>query len=201
MAYDERRYLASLAKRNSPLATVTILRNLCGYLVNTVVKGDKQTIDRLTQISVLEIYAGLRDDTYWMDDADRNTPGMTCSRCGTLADAGRIFCGKCEAALQFPAPLIPPSHNINAHSVSPIKQKVVIVLKYLAAMSAVVFWLCPLRSGIQVLVFVASIAVLLICHFAVSRMDETYANKNAGYWPKLVNWTRSSESDDANGKR
>ena len=149
---------------------------------------------------VLDIYAGLRDDTCWMD-ADRNTPGTICSRCGTLADAGRIFCGKCGAALQLPAPLISPSHNINAHSVSPIKRKVVTVLKYLAGISAVVFWLGPLRSEIQVLIFVASIAVLLICHFIVSSMDETYANKNAGYWPKLVNWTRSSESDDANGKR
>jgi hypothetical protein len=42
--YDENRYLAALAKRNSPLAVVaggTILRNLCRYPVNTVMKGDK----------------------------------------------------------------------------------------------------------------------------------------------------------------
>jgi hypothetical protein len=44
VAYDENRYLAALAKRNSPLAVVaggTILRNLCRYPVNTVMKGDK----------------------------------------------------------------------------------------------------------------------------------------------------------------
>ena len=41
---------------------------------------------------------------------------------------------------------------------------------FLAGLSAVVFWLCPLRTGIQVLVFVASIAVVLICHVALTSM-------------------------------
>jgi hypothetical protein len=66
---------------------------------------------------------------------------------------------------------------------------VVTAIKYLAGLSAVVFWLCPLRTGTQVLVFVASIAVMLICHFGLSSIDEEYANKNAGYWPKRLDWT------------
>lgn len=75
------------------------------------------------------------------------------------------------------------------------KRMVVTVIKYLAGLSAVVFWFCPLRTGTQVLVFVASIAVLLVCHFALASMDETYANKNAGYWPKPLDWGEPSKSD------
>lgn len=68
-------------------------------------------------------------------------------------------------------------------------------IKYLAGLSAVVFWLCPLRTGIQVLVFIVSIAVLLICHFALSSMDEAYANKHAAYWPKPIDWDTRPETD------
>lgn len=32
--------------------------------------------------------------------------GITCTECGVHADAGRIFCAKCGAALQTPAPLV-----------------------------------------------------------------------------------------------
>jgi len=42
---------------------------------------------------------------------------------------------------------------------SAIRRIIVTAIKYLAGLSAVVFWFCPLRTGIQVLVFVASIAV------------------------------------------
>jgi hypothetical protein len=38
------------------------------------------------------------------------------------------------------------------------------------------------------LVFVGSIAVLLICHFGLSSIDEDYANKNAGYWPEPLDY-------------
>jgi hypothetical protein len=78
---------------------------------------------------------------------------------------------------------------------------VVTAIKYLAGLSAVVFWLCPLRTGTQVLVFVASIAVMLICHFGLSSIDEEYANKNAGYWPKPLDWTTPSKSDGPGTKR
>jgi hypothetical protein len=59
----------------------------------------------------------------------------------------------------------------------------------------------PLASETQVLVFVSSIAVLLICHFGLSSIDEDYAHKNAGYWPKPLDWTAPSKSDDPIGKR
>jgi hypothetical protein len=64
-----------------------------------------------------------------------------------------------------------------------MKRLIVTAIKCLAGLSAVVCWLCPLRTGTQVLVFVASIAVLLICHFGLSSIDEDYASKNTGYWP------------------
>ncbi|HEV3512592.1 MAG TPA: hypothetical protein VGS05_12875 [Candidatus Sulfotelmatobacter sp.] len=82
-----------------------------------------------------------------------------------------------------------------------MKRFVVTTIKYLAGLSAVVFWLCPLRTGTQVLVFVASIAVLLICHFGLSGIDEEYANKNAGYWPKPLDWTAPSKSDALSKER
>jgi hypothetical protein len=50
----------------------------------------------------------------------------------------------------------------------------------------------------QVLVFVASIAVLLICHSVLTNMDETYAAKNEGYWPKPLDW--STLPDPIQGK-
>jgi hypothetical protein len=81
------------------------------------------------------------------------------------------------------------------------KGMVVTAIKYLAGLSAVVFWVCPLRTGTQVLIFVASIGVLLICHFARSSMDEAYANKNAGYWPKPIDWNPTSKSDGTSEKR
>jgi hypothetical protein len=76
-----------------------------------------------------------------------------------------------------------------------VKRTLVTAIKYLAGLSAVVFWLCPLRSITQVLIFVASIAVMLICHFVLTSMDETYANRNAGYWPKPLDWNAPSKAD------
>jgi hypothetical protein len=35
--------------------------------------------------------------------------GRTCTKCGVHADAGRIFCANCGAALQTPLPLIRPT--------------------------------------------------------------------------------------------
>jgi hypothetical protein len=81
------------------------------------------------------------------------------------------------------------------------KRVIVTAIKYLAGTSAVVFWLCPLHTGTQVFVFVASIAVLLICHFVLTSMDETYANKDAGYWPKPLDWTAPAKSADESAKR
>jgi hypothetical protein len=133
---------------------------------------------------------------YWMEGRARNMPETTCRQCGTAVAPGRIFCSQCGAALRAPAPLIlRGAEHDNGPSKSATGRVVVTAIKYLAGLSAVVFWLCPLRTGTQVLVFVASIAVMLICHFALTSMDEAYANKHAGYWPKPLDWTGSSESD------
>ena len=43
-----------------------------------------------------------------MADSPLNTVETTCRRCGTIADAGRIFCANCGAALRA-TPLIPQS--------------------------------------------------------------------------------------------
>lgn len=73
---------------------------------------------------------------------------------------------------------------------SSTKRVVLTVVKGLAGIAAVVFWLCPLSTGTQVLVFVASIAVFLICHSVLTNLDETYAAKHnsGGYWPKPIDW-------------
>ena len=77
------------------------------------------------------------------------------------------------------------------------------VIKGLEWIAVVVFVLCPLRTGTQVLVFVASIAVFLICHFVLTNLDDTYLAKfKDGYWPsKPIDWTSPANSQDANDKR
>ena len=77
---------------------------------------------------------------------------------------------------------------------------VVTVIKYLAGLSAVVFWLCPLRTGTQVLIFVISMAVLLICHSILTSMDETFAANKAGYWPEPLDWGTPAKPDYASEK-
>jgi hypothetical protein len=136
-----------------------------------------------------------------MDDATKDARESICGQCGTQVQAGRIFCGNCGATLRAPAPLIQLASQANPPTMSSTKGMVVTAIKYLAGISAVVFWLCPLRTGTQVLIFVASIAVLLTCHFVRSSMDEDYANKNAGYWPKPIDWNPSSNSDGTSEKR
>jgi hypothetical protein len=106
------------------------------------------------------------------------------------------FAPSVGAALKAPSSLIASSdHDANAPSIGPMKRFVVTAIKYLAGLSAVGFWLCPLRTWTQVLLFVGSIAVMLICHFGLSSIDEEYANNNAGYWPKPRDWTAPSKSD------
>jgi hypothetical protein len=45
--------------------------------------------------------------------------GRTCTKCGVHADAGRIFCTNCGAALQTPMPLIPSAPE--DYTVSPMQ--------------------------------------------------------------------------------
>ena len=136
-----------------------------------------------------------------MDDpAQKTVAERTCTQCGTRAGAGLIFCKKCGAALRTPAPLIQSGiqdDNSPPNTVSPMKRTAVTVIKTLAAVAAVGVWLCPLRTGTQVLLFVASIAVLLICHFFLTELDETYAAKGpTGYWPKPGDWNAPPKTND-----
>jgi hypothetical protein len=133
------------------------------------------------------------------NDTALNAAEILCSQCGTRADAGRIFCANCGATLRVPVPLIRPRIEDNSPAMSPMKRMLVTVIKDLVGLSAVVFWLCPLRTGTQVLIFVISMAALLICHFMLTSMDETYA-ANAGYWPKPLDWSTPAKPDDASEK-
>jgi hypothetical protein len=54
------------------------------------------------------------------------------------------------------------------------------IIKVIAGVAAVVFWLVPLRTGTQFLLFVASIVVMLICFGLSSNLDDS----NTGYWPE-----------------
>jgi len=59
------------------------------------------------------------------------------------------------------------------------KRVVLNVVKTIAVIAGAVFWFCPLSTATQVLLFVASIVVLLICFGISSGLDES----NSGYWP------------------
>ena len=155
--------------------------------------------DRASKLTHVTTY-----DTSLTDDATRSLASYSiCTQCGTRADAGRIFCRKCGSALRPPTTLIesgvqdvdPPANRTGS-----TKRVVLAVIRGLAGIAAVVFWLCPLRTGTQVLVFVASIAVFLTCHSVLTDLDETYAAKHnsAGYWPKPTNWTASSKAPGSN---
>ena len=54
------------------------------------------------------------------------------------------------------------------------------MVKVAAAIAALMFWFCPLSTGIQVLIFVGSIIVLLICVIVSSDLDD---DNDTGYWP------------------
>jgi hypothetical protein len=60
------------------------------------------------------------------------------------------------------------------------KHIVLNVIKVIAGIAAVVFWVVPLRTGTQFLLFSASIVVMLICFSVSSNLDD----RNTGYWPQ-----------------
>jgi hypothetical protein len=53
------------------------------------------------------------------------------------------------------------------------------IIKAIAGIAAVVFWLVPLRTGTQFLLFVASMVVMLICFAISANLDDS----DTGYWP------------------
>jgi hypothetical protein len=142
-----------------------------------------------------------------MDDRSRNTAAEgVCKTCGSAAAAGLIFCAKCGAALRAPAHLIQPDiqdDNSGPKAAGSMKRAVVTGVKGLAGMAAVACLFSPLRTGMQLLLFVASIAVLLICHFALTNLDQTYAEKHGstGYWPKPLDWGGSPTTNGPNEER
>ena len=60
------------------------------------------------------------------------------------------------------------------------KRVILTTTKIVAGIAAVAFWLMPLRTGTQFLLFVGSIVVLVICFAVSSNLDD----KNTGFWPK-----------------
>jgi hypothetical protein len=80
-----------------------------------------------------------------------------------------------------------------------LKRTVVKVAKVIAGIAAIVFVFTPLRTDTQFLLFVASIAVMLICFFVYRSLDDEASDDgaNAGYWPsKPIDWS-SGQNDSA----
>jgi hypothetical protein len=72
-----------------------------------------------------------------------------------------------------------------------MKRIVVTIVKGIAGTAAVVFIFFPLSTGTQILAFVGSIVVFLICHTVLSNLDENYVDEHLknGYWPpKPIDW-------------
>jgi len=73
----------------------------------------------------------------------------------------------------------------------------VTVVKGIAAIAAVVAFLCPLSTWAQILTFIGSIVLFLICHSLLINLDDTYfdEHKKGGFWPaKPIDWTRRSDN-------
>jgi hypothetical protein len=69
------------------------------------------------------------------------------------------------------------------------KRFVLNAVKTVAVIAAVVFWFCPLSSATQVLIFVGSIVVLLICFGISNGLDDS----NTGYWPPRPSLSNSRQ--------
>lgn len=148
---------------------------------------------------------------FLMNDAPENVvPGKQCPQCDTPADDGLIFCRNCGAALQLPLPLTQPlAQNANgpSNATSLARQTLVLVLKGLAGIAAVIAVFCPLSTFTQIFVFVASVAIALICYFVLTNLDETHIDEHVkdGYWPKPLEWntppkTRALAEEDTAAK-
>jgi hypothetical protein len=131
----------------------------------------------------------------------------SCAQCGAPADAALIFCKKCGAVLRPPVPLLQPTAqdaNRSPSGISSMKRIVVTVVKAIAGIAAVVFIFCPLSTGTQILAFVGSIAVFLICHSLLTNLDEEYVDEHMknGYWPpKPVDWSSLPDRHASSEKR
>ncbi len=61
------------------------------------------------------------------------------------------------------------------------------VIRVVASIAAVVFLFAPLATWTQVLLFIVSIGVFVICTVVAKTLDDTTDEKNDGYWPKKPN--------------
>lgn len=61
------------------------------------------------------------------------------------------------------------------------------VVRVVAGLAALVFLFVPLATWTQVLLFIVSIAVFLICTVVSKSLDDINDEKNAGYWPNKPN--------------
>jgi hypothetical protein len=142
-----------------------------------------------------------------MDDTTRNKVAeKLCTQCGASADFGRIFCTKCGAELPPGPQTQSTTQDVKRppNNTGSMKRVVVTVVKGMAGIAAVVFILCPLSTGTQVLLFGGSIVVLLICHFVLSDLDEHYIDEHMkdGYWPqKPIDWGPLPDGHNENEKR
>jgi hypothetical protein len=85
-----------------------------------------------------------------------------------------------------------------------MKRLVTTVVKGIAGIAAVVFIFCPLSTGTQILAFVGSIVVFLICHSVLTNLDEGYLDEHIknGYWPpKPIDWSPLSDRPVASEER
>ena len=118
---------------------------------------------------------------------------MRCPQCDAPADEGRIFCRICGAALRPSMRLTRPTGGEASGPSKPSgveRHVLVLILKGLAGTTAVVAVLCPLNTFTEILVFVASLAVALICYVVLTNLDETHVDEYGkdGYWPKPLDW-------------
>ena len=137
-----------------------------------------------------------------MESGHKFASGNLCAHCGARADDGRLFCSQCGGSIRD-TQLIQSDTDDPATVVSPGERFLVLVVRGVAAIAAVIFVFCPLSTFTQIVVFVGSIFLFLICHHVLINLDENFMDENTkhGYWPPKPNtWmTRSAEEVEKRG--
>jgi hypothetical protein len=73
-----------------------------------------------------------------------------------------------------------------------MKRAILQVLKVVSGIAGVVFWFVPLATWNQVVIFEASIAVIVICIALSNALDK---ESNTGYWPSgPIDWSSKPEA-------
>lgn len=129
-----------------------------------------------------------------------NPVSATCPQCGTLADTGGIFCEKCGATRRTPTALVAADSADAPVPVAALKRATIVALKAIGVMAGLVFWLSRVSTETGIVLFVASIVVLLLCFVALSYLDEDFMKKHdkEEYWPKPIDWGTSQGNNAAN---